>query len=339
MSPRIPALIVVLCLYAGLAQAQVFPRIEKDEVKKRVAGGTEQPEEEPQPAVDEKPAEVDGAKALKRYQELLAGYIKDEKSQRKAMTKHTDDLFAGVRDYYEGIFLLRMGFYKDAERKLKDVGVNVRNEKDISTPELLKASDDIKAGKVFYYRMIAVILMKYESFKTEKEAEAAWSEASKEGIKIRRELELLVDRGKVAADSDCIQEMTAWMLTAKREWLNLHKAEFNVQDHPENLNSWLFLAGATGIKQEDKREYTPHFLKQRAALVVIREFWPASTWMKGGMVDAGLGNNYLTVGQLDDLESHYEQQPYHTALGAAFLAKQKEAVTEALKQVEALKNK
>jgi hypothetical protein len=335
---RILATTLIL-LIATAANAQVFPRIEKDDVKKRIAGASDQPEEEPQPPVDEKPADVDGAKALKRYEELLAGYIKDEKNQRKAMTKHTDELHTSVRDYCEGVFLLRMGFYKDAERKLKDVGVNVRNEKEISTPELLKVTDDIKAGKAYYYRMIAVILMKYEPFKTEKEAEAAWSEASKEGIKIRRELELLVDRDKVAADTDCIQEMTAWMLTARREWLNLHKAELNVEDHPENLNTWLFLVSATGIKQDDKREYTPNFLKQRAALHVIKEFWPDCGWVKGGVIDAGFGQNHFTVGQLDELDRFFEKQSYHTVLGAGFLAKQKEAITQGLKQVEALKNK
>jgi hypothetical protein len=333
-----PLIAVLIALLATTAHAQVFPRIEKDDVKKRIAGGASQPEDEPRPVVEEKPADVDGDAALKRYEELLAGYLKEEKVQRKAMTRHTDEIFAGVRDYYEGLFLLRMGFYKDAARKLEDVGVNVRNEKEISTPELLKTADDIHAGKAFYYRMIAVIMMKYEKFETEKDAEAAWSEASKEGIKIRRELELLVSRDKVAADTDYIQEMTAWMLTARREWLNLHKAETNVADHPENLNTWLFLIGVTGIKQEDKREYTPNFLKQRAALHLIKEFWPASAWMKGGAIDAGLAQNHLSVGQLDDIDQYLEQQPYHGTVGADFLAKQKAVIAEYRKQIEALKN-
>ena len=337
MGTRILAIAITLLL-AMSAHAQIFPRIEKDDVKKRIAGGA-QPDDEPQPTPDAKPADVDGEKSLKRYNELLAGYLKDEKDQRKAMTKHTNEVFAGVRDYFEGVFLLRMGFYKDAERTLKDVGVKVGNEKDISTPELLKTADDIKAGKAFYYRMIAAIMMKYETFKTEKEAEAAWSEASKKGIEIRRELEGLVDRGKVAADTDYIQEMTAWMLTAKREWLNLHKAEVNVQDHPENLNTWLFLVAATGIKQDDKREYTPHFLKQRAALTVIKEFWPDSAWMKGATIDAGLGQNHMSVGQLDEGDPYFEKQPYHGPVGVAYLAKQKEAILAYKKLIEALKNK
>jgi hypothetical protein len=337
MSIRI--VLPLILMLAGCAHAQIFPRIEKDEVKKRIAGGVAQPEEEPTaPTVEDKPADVDGAAALRRYNELLNGYLKEERAQRKAMTKHTDELFAGVRDYFEGIFLLRMGFYRDAERKLKDVGVSVRNEKDISTPELLRAAEEIKAGKAYYYRMIASIMMKYTSFKTDKDAETAWSDAAKEGIKIRDELSTLVDRGKVA-DDDYTQEMTAWMLTARPEWLKLHKAERNLQEHPENLNTWLFVIGATGIRQEDKIEYTPNFLKQRAALIVLKEYWPESLWVKGAIADMGLGHTHLMTGQLDDVKPYFEKQAYHTAAGAATLQKQKDAVIEALRQMEALKNK
>jgi len=327
----------ILGLCVTTAQAQVFPRIEKDDVKKRVASGSAEPEDQPETQPDEKPADVDGAKALARYNELLSGYLKDEKGQRKAMTRHTDQLHAGVRDYFEGVFLLRMGFYKDAERKLKDVGVSVRNEKDIGTPELLKAADDIKSGRAFYFRMIATIMQRFADFKTEQAAEDAWKEASRAGIEVRQELEKLVDRGKVSSEDNCTQEMTAWLLTARREWLNLYKAEKNLLEHPENQNTWLFLIAATGTKQEDKREYTPNFLKQRAALVVIKEFWPQSAWVKGGVVDAGLGQNHMATGQLDDIEKYFDKQPYHSVPGAVFLAKQREQMQEYLRQVEALK--
>jgi hypothetical protein len=338
MTKYITALLIATLLAAS-AHAQIFPRIEKDDVKKRIAGGAAQPEEEPtEPTPEENPADVDGAAALRRYNELLSGYLKEEKAQRKAMTKHTDELFAGVRDYYEGVFLLRMGFYKDAERKLKDVGVSVRNEKDIATPELLRAAEEIKAGKAYYYRMIAAVMLEYTGFKTEKDAEAAWKKAALEGIKVRDELSALVDRGKVS-DDDYTQEMTAWLLTAHTEWLKLFKAEQNLQDHPENLNTWLFVVGATGIRQDDKIEYTPNFLKQRAALTVIKEFWPESLWVKSAVIDAGLGQNRLQVGQLDDIETFFEKQPYHSVLGAAGLQKQLDAVKDALRQVEALKNK
>lgn len=338
MTTRITAILLAVFLAAS-AHAQIFPRIEKDDVKRRIASGAAQPDDEPtETKVEEKAADVDGAAALRRYNELLNGFLKDEKNERKAMTEHTDEFFTGVRDYYEGIFLLRMGYYKDAERKLKDVGISVRNEKDIATPELLRAVEEIKAGKAYYYRMIAVVMQKYAKFRTELEAEAAWADAAKEGMKVRHELSNLVDRGKVT-DDDYTGEMTGWLLTGKVEWLKLYKAESNLQEHPENLNTWFFLVGATGIRQEDKLEYTTNFFKQRAALMVIKEFWSESAWVKGAVVDATLGYNRLQVGQFGQVLGFFEKQDYHTTLGAATLGKQREAITEGLKSIEALKNK
>ena len=42
-------MMLALVLFTAGMQAQIFPRIEKDEVKKRIATGGAQPEEKPEP--------------------------------------------------------------------------------------------------------------------------------------------------------------------------------------------------------------------------------------------------------------------------------------------------
>lgn len=335
-------LIAALGLLTSVAQAQVFPRIEKEDVKKRAASGAVQPEEkpEPEPTVDEKTPQVDGAQVLRRYREILGGLVKDERGQKKAMTRHTEEVHESVRDYLEGIFLLRLGMYKEAERKLKDVGVSVRREDEIKTPELTRFAEEVKAGKAFYYRMMAVILQKYDDFKTEKDAETAWIKAAEEGGKVKRELEKLVDSGKVSGETEVLRDMTAWLLTARREWLNLHKAEQNIAEYPENLNSWTFLVNNTGSKQNElQKEYTPHYLKQRAAILVIKEFWAQAPYVAGGVADVTLALNHIGCGQLDGWEAHLEPQDYHNLAGRLLLKKARDNVKGYIEIIEALKNK
>lgn len=335
-------MMLALVLFTAGMQAQIFPRIEKDEVKKRIATGGAQPEEkpEPEPAVEEKTEEVDGARVLRRYREILEGFEKDERGQRKALTKHTDEVHEGVRDYLEGIFLMRLGMYKEAERKLKDVGVTVRREGEIKTPELLKFSEEVRAGKAYYYRMMAVILREYGNFKSEAEAEAAWVKAAEEGGKVKRELEKLVDSGKVDGETDVLREMTAWLLTARREWLNLHKAEQNIVAYPENQNSWTFLVNNTGSKQNElQKEYTPNYLKQRAAIMVIKEFWPQSPYVAGGVADVTLTLNHIGCGQLDGWDTYLEPRDYHNLAGKILLKKARDNAKTYIDIIEALKNK
>ncbi|MCB9894342.1 MAG: hypothetical protein H6839_07830 [Planctomycetes bacterium] len=337
--PRL-CLILLLCLATGATSAQVFPRIEKADVKKRIATGGEQPDDVDPKDDDPKDTAVavDGPTVLRRYRELLKGY--NDSDEKKAMTKHVNELHVSVRDYLEGVFLLRLGYYKEAERKLKDVGHTVRKENELSTPELLNLANDIKSGMAYYYRMMAVALQHFDDFKNEKEAQDAWADAAKEAGKVRRELDKLVSSNSITGSEDVPPKMTAWLLTTKREWLNLFKAEQNIEASPENVLSWQFLVSNTGSKQNDmKQEYTPNYLKQRAALTVIKEFWPKALYVTGGWADVTLAINHLGSGQLDNWRDYLEEKDYHGPGGRTTLKKARDGTEEYVKVIEALKNK
>ena len=337
--PRL-CLMLTVCLFASAAFAQVFPRIEKADVKQRIATDGKQPDDVE--STDDKPEDtavaVDGPTVLRRYREILKGYV--DADERKAMTKHVNEVHVSVRDYLEGIYLLRLGMFKEAERKLKDVGHTVRKENEIGTPELLNLANEIKSGKAYYYRMMAVALQHYGEFKNEKEAQDEWADAAKDAGKVRRELEKLVDSNSITGSEDVPPMMTAWLLTARREWLNLYKAEKNIEEHPENVLSWQFLVGNTGSKQNDlKQEYTPNYLKQRAALQVMKEFWPKALYVTGAWADVTLTLNHLGCGQLDNWQDFLAEQDYHGPGGKALLKKSRENVETYIKVIEALKNK
>lgn len=337
------AIVVLLAaLFASVSYAQVFPRIEKEDVKKRIATGSAEPEakDEPEPEDPPKDTDVDGDKVLKRYNELLAEYLKDDRAQKKASTKHTDEMHVSVRAYFEGVFLLRMGMYKEAERKLKDVGVEVKRESEIKSDALQKQADEIKKGVAFFHRMIAVVMQHWDDFKTEEDAEAAWQKASKEGVDIRSDLEKLIKAGKASSDSNIVQYMTAWLLVAKRQWVQTWKHEQNIRKHPESQFSWQFFIASTGSRQNNmKEDYTPQYLKQRAALQVMREFFPHTNYVRGGNCDVTLAVNFLSVGQLDEVDDALTARDYHSIAGRAELLKARKIQEEFENGFIALQNK
>lgn len=313
---------LLLMIFAASLHGQIFPRIEKEDVKKRIANGETgpQPEDVEPGDTDPEPTKVDGDEVLKRYKEILDGFDKEERAQKKAMTKHVDELHPSVQDYLEGVFLLRLGFYEDAEEKLDGIGTTVRKETDLNTLELKALADEIKSGKALYFRMKAVVLQHYEGYDSDEEALQGWRMAATAGLEVRKELIELKNDGKLTGRQDVGGQITTWMLTARNEWLNLYKAEKATREEPGKLNSWLNLIGATGSKQNKlKDEYTPHYLKQRAALMVVKEFWPKSGYVTGAAADVTLAVNKVGCGQLDDWESHLEKQPYHTPGGLLVL--------------------
>jgi hypothetical protein len=337
-------LIVLLSsvLLTGALSAQVFPRIEKSDVKERIASGKSDPESRPDPKPKPKTRRlvVDGEKVLKRYNELLDEYQKNMRTRKKDIRKQIDDLHVSVQDYFEGVFLLRLGEYKDAERKLKGVGVNVRHKSEIKTPELQKASDDIEKGVAYYFRMIAVVMQEWDDFKDEEEAKKAWKGASEKAMKVRGELNRLVKDGKAASDSNVVNLMTAWLLAGRRQWLQTWRFEKNIHEHPESQYTWQFFIAATGSKGNNmKEEYTPNYLKQRAALTVMKEFFPDAGYIKDGRCDSTLAVNYLSTGQVDQVEPCLEVKSYHTMLARTKLQQARKALNDFKALIESLKNK
>lgn len=331
--------ILIVCLLGSTLSAQIFPRIEKQDVKRRVATGATETDTPETPDPEPETVVVDGEKALKRYDELLAAYVKEEYAQKKAMTKHVDDLHASVRDYLEGVFMLRLGMYKDAARKLDSVGLSVKRESEIKTGELLNIANEIKKGSAYYYRMVAVVMQEWGDFETEEEAIEAWKKASDEATEIRTELQKEIKAGRATSDSNIANLMTAWLLTAKRQWVQAWKYEQNVRKFPESPFTWQFFIASQGSRQNNmKDEYTPNYLKQRAALQVMKEFFPHTLYVSGGSCDTTLAINYLSTGQLDEIEACLKPQEYHSLLGRAALQKGRKAAEDYEAWIEKLKN-
>lgn len=326
------AAIACLALCAPLC-AQVFPRIEKDSVQKRIAGApVEKENENPTP---ETPTDaVDAEAVLKRYNELLSAMVAGKKDQIKSSTRWTDQAHESVRKYLEARALLKMGFYDDAARAFDAVGHTVKKEGEIKTQELRNLATEIKTGKAYYFRMIAVMMQEYRNFKNDEEFNAAWEKGLKEADKVRKELQTAVDRKRVdeVGGPLIIREMTGWQVSGKNYWRALWIAEKNLAEKADNMNSWVALVNATGPRDlKGAEDQTPHFLKRRAAALVLRQFWPNAPYVKGGFADVTAASTHLGVYQCDEHAQYLVAQDYHNLAGRALLGevrKQCDAVVE-----------
>lgn len=330
-------------LLAVPAAAQVFPRIEREVVQKRVAGAP--PEKDPDAPTGDTPPEpeVDGQAVLKRYNELLGGYVAGKKEQLRAATRWTDQAHESVRKYLEGTTQLRLGFYEDAAKTFDSLGYTVKKEGEIKTQELRNIVADIKSGKAYYYRMIASVMQDYRNFKDESDLENAWNKAKKEGDKIQKELQTAVDRKKVDEVGGPLvyRAMTAWMVTGKNYWIALWRAEVNANEKPHNMNSWIAIINATGSRDggnSNGEEQAPNCLKRRAAALVLKEFWPASPYVRGGWADIAAATSHLSAFQCDDFSVYLEPRDYHTLVARGLLKEARDQAKKATDIIDRLKN-
>lgn len=332
--------VIVGVLCATPVFAQVFPRIEKDGVQKRIAGVPTEKEPE-NGGNDPTPDAVEGEAVLKRYNELLAGFVAGKKDQLKASTRWTDQAHESVRKYLEARAQLRLGFYEDAAKTYDSVGFAVKKEGEIKTQELRNLVKEIKDGKAFYFRMIAVVMQEYTNFKDEAELEAAWLRAMKEADKVRKELQTAVDRRKVdeVGGPLVIREMTGWQVAGKNYWRTLWTAERNVIEKPDNMNSWVALVNASGPRDmKGAEDQTPHFLKRRAAAMVIRQFWQTAPYVKGAFADISLASSHLGVYQCDDYGQYLQPQEYHSLAGKGLVGEVRKQADAILDIIKGLRN-
>lgn len=336
------ATLIALLAFAGCLSAQIFPKIEKEEVKKRIAeGNTNRPE--PEPEEEEEPenepsSHVDGEKAQARYHEILDDYFKNSRATQKATTSHTDDFHPAVQEFFEGVCLLRLGFYRDAERTFKSVKHRVRGEDSIENEEVANLAAEIKSGAAYYYRAMAAALQEWDDFDDREELDKSWQRAVKAAEKVKDELEGLIRRGLIEDGGKWVQAISVWVHEAKDHWVKLWRAEQNIKEYPANVNSWRTLINVTSSRTYKlEEEFVPAYLKQRAAIEVIKEFWPDDEYVTGGRADMAIGANRVSTCQLDDWVAHYAPKPYHSEAGKRALRGARFVMQKLVERIESMK--
>jgi hypothetical protein len=303
-------------LFCSSVNAQIFPRIEKEEVRKRIQSGKDNA---PQPADKDEsappPAEVDGTRVLARFRELQDSYKRDEKAFKDSIEKQTADMHVAVRDYMEGLLLLRLGQYREADIKLARVSLTPRKE-DATSDGQRTIIEDIKSGRAYHFRMIAVAMQYWGDFKDEEALNAAWAKARRNCDKVVAEVQKI----RTTAAEERATRMNAWLVNAPVMWRTAWTALQNVEKHPDNPKTWKKLATATGVPEEASEDFTPMYFVQRAALEVLIQFWPKDDYVTGGFADVTLGFNYIALMQTGGWEARFDPQPYHTDGGKNTLA-------------------
>lgn len=324
---------IALCLLlAAPLGAQVFPRLEKPAVAEHTGGGDSNektpPDDDPVPDKPQPEPAVDGAAVLKRYDELLKSLLDDKRGNQDRTKGTVNRCHESVRDYLTGRSLLKLGYYSEAEKTLEDVGHSVKKGDDVKSAELKMLHAEIRAGKAYHYRMVAAVMQHYTNFSDDEDYEKAWKKATADATKIIERLQKALDQGKVdEAARTTIAEMNSWLVTEKSQWRALWSAEKQVRANPAQPGMWIALAGAV-TSHGNNNEYTPHFLKQRAAITLVKEYWPRQPYVVGGLADSTLALNYAASLQLEDAGQWCEPKEYHSMVGRVALKEARKKVDE-----------
>lgn len=335
------ALPVLLCaLLACPLAAQVFHKIEFKDVKARVDGkpvaDTPRPSPAP-PVTPDKSPKVDGQAALRFYNDKLKELRGSERDQRAEITKHTDKVHPAARGYLEGFCLARLGFYKEAEKVLKRVEAFKGDEATLpmSVRNVVK---DIGKGKAYHWRMVCAVMLRWDSFRTDEDATAAWEKAAADATELVTELRKRGEKGEYEDGNTTAAEMNAWLVAARTQWTTLAKAERAVQANPESIATWGALVQLTGSRDNKLREdYSPDYLKQRAGLLTLIEFFKHETPVKDGTVSVALATNHVGVAQLDLWEAQLVMQQWHDEGARQTLNRGKVALQISVTLIETLK--
>ncbi|MDC1143080.1 hypothetical protein OAU50_08310 [Planctomycetota bacterium] len=318
---RILSMLAVTACCTAVA-AQSFPHLEITKVRRAVGAAESATSKTPNPGVKTpeviKPEDVDGAKVKVLYDELLTAYMKDKKDQVSLYEVETKDIVDPFRDYLESLNLLRLGFYKDAAKGFEDVGYEVKNYDDLNGQIQTNMADEIMGGKAYYYQVVAVVMEEYETFESIDELESGWKKADREAGKIIKDLKKVIKRKKIDATigDRLVIDIQNWLLEEKSSWRVMWSAEMACQKYPENFSSWQSLVNCTGSKRSARlKESTPAYLKQRAAIEVIKKFWVTNAWVMDGSADQTLALNFAGCLQIEDADAALEEQPYHTRDG------------------------
>lgn len=344
MKPAIVAPWLIAVLLACPLAAQVFHKIEFKDVKARVDGKPVAETPRPSPVPPTKPdktpdqtPKVDGQAALRFYNDKLKELRGSERDQRAAITKHTDKVHPAARGYLEGFCLARLGYYKEAEKVLKRVEVFKGDE--ATLPVAVRGTvKDIGKGKAYHWRMVSAVMSRWDNFRTDEEATAAWEKAAADATELVTELRKRGEKGEYADANTTAAEMNAWLVAARTQWATLSRAERAVQQNPESLAAWGLLAQLTGSRDNKLREdYSPDYLKQRAVLLTLIEFFKHETPVKDGTVSVALATNHVGVAQLDLWEAQLVMQEWHDEGARQTLNRGKLALHTAVSMIETLK--
>lgn len=334
---RILTLLAITAMCATLT-AQSFPHLEKKKVKSAVGAAASSKPDETGPEVI-KPDDVDGVEVLAKYEELLAVYLKDKKGQEAMFEVNTQGVVDALRDYLEGQALLRLGFYKDAKKKFDDVGHTVKDYNELKGLAQKNIADEILNGGAYYFEIVATVMEHYEYFETTEDLDVAWKKADRDAYKIIKELTKHIKRKKIeqTAGNQLVIEIKNWLLQQKGNWRVLWAAERACKKYPENINSWLMLAGCTASKGTVRlKEKTPAHLKQRAALDVIKKFWVTNNFVMAGQADELYGLNHLGALQFDEALNALNEKSYHTRAGKSTLSFARKKVNRFIRMAETL---
>lgn len=326
-----PFVFLLAVFVAAPLCAQVFPKTDKDKVSEdieRARKNGEQPDTPPKDSPKDPPKAVDGAAALARFQTLREGMRKQESSESRESAKVLDQYHDAVSGYLAAHAALKAGFYKEASRAFKKCAVPSDEELKGYKGEVRARVVELQAGRHFYYRMIADVLSYYAYSENDGEFDRTWTRAEKHGQTVVKELQQAILRKQIdeTMGGITLRRLENWLKEERGHWGSLRDAEKALNENPGEITHWTRYLNVVSARERD--DATPDFISARAALTVIKEYWPQDSLVRRGNIDAGLAWVFTALYQFERANAALDGATQLSEEGVRYVEDQRRRIQE-----------
>lgn len=330
---RLLVLLLAFCVAAPIC-AQVFPKTDKDKVSEeieRARKSGEQPDKPDTPPKDppkDPPKAIDGAAVLARFNTLRDGLRKQESSESRESAKVLDLYQDSVAGYLSAQASLKAGFYKEASRAFKKLSAPSDDELKAYKGEVRERAVELQAGRHYYYRMIADVLSHYSYSDNDGDFERAWTRAEKQGQAVVKDLQQAILRKQIdeTMGGITLRRLENWLKEERQYWGNLREAEGAITSNPGDIANWTRYVSL--VSAREREDTTQDLTSARAALTVIKEFWPQDSLVRRGNIDAGLAWVYTALYQFERANAVLEGVGSLSEEGTRFIEDQKRRIKD-----------
>lgn len=253
------------------------------------------------------PPKKTAAGAYKRFVEIRSRFSKS--GEKTEIDRVLRGVPAVIAIYLKGKAWISLGYYKDASNELKRIVWPIPDGY-ILNPVQERVVDEINTGRHWRLRMIAEAWAPFSDFDNRDQLDREWENKGKRNAQaVINDFEKAIN-AKPAGMNEAVartqlRAMQNWLETGKDNWLRLWLARRTCQEKEEDINNWLTLINIAGPYNQRgpqrllSNELCPSILDARAALLVLREFFPDDGRVKGGMSEVAVARTHIAVLQVD----------------------------------------
>ncbi|MCC6572920.1 MAG: hypothetical protein IT462_03930 [Planctomycetes bacterium] len=296
------ALLICLLIAAPALSAQVFPKVDADEIKRALENAKIPPDtpvvETPEPTVDPK---TPTSNAYKKYLDFRKALLGKKSVEKGDVNKSVDQMPAAIEVYLRAKAYLALGFYKDAGAEASRIKMPINDPMTSFNPVQEAVITEINNGGPWRLRVVAEVWEGYGDYETEDLLQSNWEKAKKEAQKIIVKFEEFVSMGGMGEQAGALVKrgMQNWLDNSYTHWKALWNAHRACKERGDEIAVWDTLIALTGPDRNYQNDDSPNYINARAAMMAVKECFSDLRRVKDGGMDLAIIRTHVAALQVD----------------------------------------